>query len=339
MLTILLILLGIFLFLKYVTIKGNTGCIIAIAIPVIILILLIIVIFNIPLRLLFMKRIDSCYYQNRITGEVYLFTNYVFPALDKVGTTSPHFSGISDRQCIGKSDTYVYVGLKVLEGADPKTVQVLNPQNDRSSAYNTVDDVYIKDAQSVFYDDRVIPGADGASFQTIPGYCWYTMDKSHVYYAGRMIEGFHPQYFERVYSKNHALATRYAKDTFSNSVYNEEKKLPMDGNTFKLILESEDLRLDKDHAFWGESDITNLHIDPDSFELVGSGVAKDKHHVYDLKHIKILEGADPVNFRFYSKNQFKWKNGQNDFLYGNGKQFYAAETLKLVGPDEFELIK
>lgn len=169
----------------------------------------------------------------------------------------------SDRQHYAKDRSNVYVRGKILSKADPKTFRFYTELG------------FSHDDQYVFFEDRILEGSDGATFEVI----------------------------SEMSSTTEAL---YARD--QNQAYYGDKILTMaDPKTLAGIT----LDLAKDHQHVYDRGKVVPNVDPTTFEVIGpdnSKFFKDKNHVYSIIYdnapntLKILKhiDVDTVEFGHYT---------------------------------------
>ena len=159
-----------------------------------------------------------------------------------------------------------YGQLTKIEGADPETFEFIDGS---PSAWGLVV-TYAKDKNRVYHYNRVIEGADPASFEKLEK--WYVKDKNHVYNAHNS----HQIYENYDASTFVILGNWFVKD--KGGVYYEHN------------ISAEAIKIE--------------NADPDSFEILwGTNYLKDKNQVYYYQErgygeltIKVLEDVDPSTF-------------------------------------------
>jgi hypothetical protein len=149
-----------------------------------------------------------------------------------------HDSFYEDKTFIILNNKVVSNG-KVLSNLDPKTIKVL------SGAADIV--FYYKDANNVFYKDKIIPEADPESFTgnlfkaedplKDGGFGeYYGRDKNHVYYEGKVIIGADPSSFISMYNNAYEgpQGQPFGKDD-KQVYYATSTVLKADVSTFKEL--------------------------------------------------------------------------------------------------------
>jgi hypothetical protein len=94
-----------------------------------------------------------------------------------------------DNVCGGTDKNHVFYGspldsIKIIKGADPKTIQVLNPGH---GCWNC-DNCYFKDQKNVFFGCNRIAQADAKSFVLVNEDGVDCIDINHKYYDGHVID-------------------------------------------------------------------------------------------------------------------------------------------------------
>ena len=160
---------------------------------------------------------------------------------------------------------------------------------------------YAKDKNSVFYQGKVIEGADPGSFQILSGYGVvvadynsYAKDKNHLYYQGAIFSGVDPSTFTRIGSTNFMKT--------QNAVYaNTDTIIPgADPQSFVVIANGLNDGYAKDsYSVWhfavlGSGPKKIPGADPATFVVLDDLYSKDKNNVY--KSGEIVSGADPNTF-------------------------------------------
>lgn len=139
---------------------------------------------------------------------------------------------LSDKNVLGIDQYHVYVGNNIVENADPKTFVFLgmkeNHFSDRSGIATNYEDFdfteayYAKDKNYIYFNYRVIDGADADSFELL--HHLYDRDKNFIFYQGKKLENsdadsfiFYPLSHETSSNVNLIVVQGYAKD--KNQVY------------------------------------------------------------------------------------------------------------------------
>jgi hypothetical protein len=144
---------------------------------------------------------------------------------------------------------------------------------------------YAADDNYVYYQDKVVDGADPVSFAMVGS---YGVDDNNVYYAGAVLAKADPKTFEAVGEKY----SLYAKD--ASSVYYADKMLSgADPATFELVGHSSYAK-DSHAVYLSDTLITGI-ADPSSFESLGDSYVKDNRDVYYLDTSGTAYRAIPVS--------------------------------------------
>lgn len=233
----------------------------------------------------------------------------------------------------GKDTEHVYFQNRVLDGADPKTLIVVNERfvKDASSVWDgysinsakidgvdpatfvPLSDCYAKDVHGIHnlckfieaetqrYPIRVyelMSGADSATFRALGGRAEYAVDANAAYYRGDIILGADPKTFAFFYADSSGYPA-YAKD--AHHLYMNEKSLPIptdiDMDTLVLVGDRFVHLKDKNSVYLSsyEQGVARISgADPASFKSYGT-FGTDKRAVYCKT--KEVEGADPTSFK------------------------------------------
>ncbi|MDC0506120.1 DKNYY domain-containing protein [Candidatus Gracilibacteria bacterium] len=171
-----------------------------------------------------------------------------------------------------------------------------------------------------------ILGIDNGSFEILEGHynfqTSYAKDKYNVYYDGKVIDGADPQAFQIIKYGN---ITRYSKDR--NSVYLLNKKIEWaDPKSFTVI--SSSYIKDQNNVYYGDLKIEGA--DSMSFksmgEYYGDG-AKDNYGIYK-SGIK-LPNIDPLTYDSYNQSDFFSEYSLNGSKKIKNKSFSSTFMKKL----------
>jgi hypothetical protein len=173
--------------------------------------------------------------------------------------------------------TYDFYGAKTrLAGADPATFKALpRPPHALAPCEHEADEFYGADRGHVFYEGKVVPGADPASFRPLAEY-EYGADGSSVFYQGKKLEGADPASFRIL------LWPREAPGAKPGSVY---LKRPS-GENFSIYA------ADARHVW--EQGRPMPGLDAATFALLPMDYTKDKNGVY--RNDRLVPGLDPSTF-------------------------------------------
>ena len=198
----------------------------------------------------------------------------------------------------------VYYGNEILEGANPKTAELIGfslLKDDKNVYYmgEKVKDVkiknfeklgqnYWKNENKIYYRDKKIENADIMSFKVLNED--YAKDKNNVYDGnesiGRGIKD--PKTFEFL-TNGIINATLYGKDKYN--VYYIENKMINCFDTYYSIYEVKGINKDKVEVLnkWFIKDDKNIYfegkilegVDYNTFEVLPNGNGKDKNRSYE----------------------------------------------------------
>jgi hypothetical protein len=173
--------------------------------------------------------------------------------------------------------TYDFYGAKSrVAGADPATFKTLPvPPHALAPCEHEADEFYGADRRHAFYEGRIIPGADPASFRPLAE-SEYAEDKEAVFYQGKKLGGADPASFRIL------LWPREVPPTRRGAVY--LKRPP--GENFSIYA------ADARHVW--EQDRLMPDRDAATFTLLPMGYAKDKNGVY--RNDRLIPGLDPRTF-------------------------------------------
>ena len=215
-----------------------------------------------------------------------------------------------------KNGVYVWEnrGWKKLEGLDPVTFEIINISGsarrylkDKNGIYSII---YSMDGDS---DKLVLENLpyDPQTYEVINQL--YSKDKNNIYYNDKKIEGVDKNTFELTYDFGSVVNGYYSKD--KNNVYYENKKLKgIDVKTFKKISRLVDNFLieDKNGFYIVEEDGSIAPIDSKEVDIenlsqlaIKTNLYHDKDSMYFVKNHKLVKikdapKVDPYNLSTYN---------------------------------------
>lgn len=239
------------------------------------------------------------------------------------------------------------------------------PEEDAPRGHRYLANCYTTYEGKAYYDGEVIEGADGDTFEIVPGGERFARDKDRIYYSGEFIGA------EIIDADSFVvLGERYAKDKnfvyYLNENIEEGSRLALleiiekaDPDTFVIagrhakdknhiflsnkILYGVDLATfqemgernfkDKDHAYSSSGKIIE-GVDLSTLEDVPGGAGfylKDKDHIFfsDYSYnydFKIIEGADLATFELIGKNPWMGEYAiDSHFVYFGSRKIDAAD--------------
>lgn len=239
------------------------------------------------------------------------------------------------------------------------------PEEDAPREHRYLANCYTTYEGKAYYDGEVIEGADGNTFEIVPGDERFARDKNRVYYSGQFIGA------EIIDADTFmALNEKYTKDKnfvyYFNENIDEGSRVALleiveraDPNTFGVagrhakdknyiflsnkILHGVDLSTfqdwgernfkDKDHAYSSSGKIIE-GVDLPTLEDVPGGAGfyiKDKDHIFfsDYSYnydFKIIEGADLATFELIGKNPWMGEYAiDSHFVYFGSRKIDAAD--------------
>jgi hypothetical protein len=177
----------------------------------------------------------------------------------------------------GGAVTYDFYGAVTrLAGADPATFKVLPiAAHALAPCEHEADAFYGVDRGHVFYEGKVIPGADPASFRPLAQF-EYGKDKNAVFYQGQQLEGADPRSFRLL------LWPRETPSAKPGSIC--LRRPP--GENFSVYT------ADTRHVW--EQGRPMPDRDPATFTLLPMGYTKDRNGVY--RDDRRMPGLDPRTF-------------------------------------------
>jgi hypothetical protein len=173
--------------------------------------------------------------------------------------------------------TYDFYGVTTrLAGADRTMFKVMPlPSHPLAPCENEADEFYGADRSHVFYEGKIIAGADPASFRPLAEY-EYGADRNSVFYRGEKLAGADPASFRIL------LWPHETPPTKPGSVY--LKRPP--GENFSIYA------VDARHVW--EQDRPMPGRDAATFTLLPMNYTKDKNGVY--QNDRLVPGLDPRTF-------------------------------------------
>ena len=219
----------------------------------------------------------------------------------------PDVVDVTTFERIGKTRYYrdknnVY-SLRVIEGADPQTFEVISKFNE----------TYARDRQSVFYNGVKVEDCDVDSHKIIDKF--HHKDKTHVFFARNILSD-DPENFE-------ILSRAYSRD--SRNAFWRAKKISDDAKNFVAFPSEKAGAYAKDSgkAFWGWKEIENA--DASSFVGLNHNYAKDKNNVYfavnTVNMPRILKDADAATFELVKgKKGIDARDKNNSYNFGVKKK-------------------
>ena len=182
----------------------------------------------------------------------------------------------------------VYYGNEILEGANPKTAELIGFS-------------LLKDDKNVYYMGKKIENADIMSFKVLNED--YAKDKNHIYRGSEAIDSSlsgkikDPETFEFL-PNGIIYGTLYGKDKYN--VYYIENKMINCFDTYYSIYEVNGINKDKVEVLndWFIKDDKNIYfkgkilegVDYNTFEVLPNGDGKDKNRSYE----------------YLTKDEWKW---------------------------------
>ncbi len=249
---------------------------------------------------------------------------------------------VSGSVCYGKDAQHVFFGRYAMTGADLNSFQIIstNPRfakdtnyvyrdgmrlyvNIDASTFTMLDQMYGKDAKTVYYEDISNPNYEGflpltsanlATFVSLGNY--YAKDSHAVYQYGQPIAGANPNNFivpTSTASSDTSVARNSTEWTYTYADMPSDADI--DPSTFQPL--SAMYAKDAQHVYFVEQNINPMIVtpiaeaDPKTFQVLGGDpfggdevgllagsyngiMAKDSQHVY--YEGKIVVGADPSTF-------------------------------------------
>jgi len=180
-------------------------------------------------------------------------------------------------------------------------------QDNRTS----INRLYSKDDQNVYFADRIIPDADPSTFKKTDSE--FYIDKSHVFWAGSIVPEASPNSFE-------ILNSKWGKD--SQNLYHINLKVMNEDiniDSFALVSNSKIYAKDEENIYKLDTSLEIIgkdKFDYETFEVLGAKYQKDKNGIYFSE--TLLKDADAESFQvlsdafskdkthiFYGKKVFK----------------------------------
>ena len=256
-----------------------------------------------------------------------------------------------------KDKNGVYVienrGWKKLEGLDPVTFEIINISGsarqylkDKNGVYSidgdsdnlvleklpydpqtyeVINQLYSRDKNNIYYDNKKIEGADLPTFQRIDEYI-YSKDKNNIYFRGKKISGVDKETFEKIDKYN------YSKD--KNNIYYDDKKIEgVDKNTFELTYDFGSVvngyySKDKNNVYYENKKLKG--IDVKTFRkinrLVDNFLIEDKNGFYIVEKDGSIAPIDGKEVDIENLSQLAIKTN----LYHDNNSMYFVRNHKLV---------
>lgn len=265
------------------------------------------------------------------------------------------FQEISAVYSKDKNGVYVIEnrGWKKLEGLDPVTFEIINISGsarqylkDKNGVYSidgdsdnlvleklpydpqtyeVINQLYSRDKNNIYYDNKKIEGADLPTFQRIDEYI-YSKDKNNIYFRGKKISGVDKETFEKIDKYN------YSKD--KNNIYYDDKKIEgVDKNTFELTYDfgsvvNEYYSKDKNNVYYENKKLKG--IDVKTFRkinrLVDNFLIEDKNGFYIVEKDGNVTLIDSKEVDIENLSQLAIKTN----LYHDNNSMYFVRNHKLV---------
>ena len=265
------------------------------------------------------------------------------------------FQEISAVYSKDKNGVYVIEnrGWKKLEGLDPVTFEIININGsarqylkDKNGVYSidgdsdnlvleklpydpqtyeVINQLYSRDKNNIYYDNKKIEGADLPTFQRIDEYI-YSKDKNNIYFRGKKISGVDKETFEKIDKYN------YSKD--KNNIYYDDKKIEgVDKNTFELMYDfgsvvNEYYSKDKNNVYYENKKLKG--IDVKTFRkinrLVDNFLIEDKNGFYIVEKDGSIAPIDGKEVDIENLSQLAIKTN----LYHDKDSMYFVKNHKLV---------
>ena len=265
------------------------------------------------------------------------------------------FQEISAVYSKDKNGVYVIEnrGWKKLEGLDPVTFEIINISGsarqylkDKNGVYSidgdsdnlvleklpydpqtyeVINQLYSRDKNNIYYDNKKIEGADLPTFQRIDEYI-YSKDKNNIYFRGKKISGVDKETFEKIDKYN------YSKD--KNNIYYDNKKIEgVDKNTFELTYDfgsvvNEYYSKDKNNVYYENKKLKG--IDVKTFRkinrLVDNFLIEDKNGFYIVEKDGNVTPIDSKEVDIENLSQLAIKTN----LYHDNNSMYFVRNHKLV---------
>ena len=265
------------------------------------------------------------------------------------------FQEISAVYSKDKNGVYVIEnrGWKKLEGLDPVTFEIININGsarqylkDKNGVYSidgdsdnlvleklpydpqtyeVINQLYSRDKNNIYYDNKKIEGADLPTFQRIDEYI-YSKDKNNIYFRGKKISGVDKETFEKIDKYN------YSKD--KNNIYYDDKKIEgVDKNTFELTYDFGSVvngyySKDKNNVYYENKKLKG--IDVKTFRkinrLVDNFLIEDKNGFYIVEKDGNVTPIDSKEVDIENLSQLAIKTN----LYHDNNSMYFVRNHKLV---------
>lgn len=175
----------------------------------------------------------------------------------------------------------------------------------RVENYNERHQLYMKDKDNVYSTYSRINDSDPATFMVLDNY--YSRDKNHVYYEGKLLPNLDTQAFRFVTIQDEE-STFYTYNAY-NSLFVKDNR----------------------HVYYKDTLIAELN--PATAELVASGYIKDDKHVF--RATKLLD-VDASSFRILRLN---WSYREEIYSLDKNYVYFDDAIIHEADPETFTLIR
>lgn len=261
---------------------------------------------------------------------------------------------VVDEPFMGKDKNDVYVFSVPLHVSDKESFKLFYDKHNIYSLW-AIDRDYIYYLDGIFFDDNDIvktETSDYDSFRLMPKSVFYAMDKMHVYYQGKVIEGADPETFEIIDMEHfvckdksgiYFCGERTALNDYSSSNWNEFEGFYQDGDKvydrrFRQMPDGTDFAtihhvknrnwvVDSQRVYW--QNYLVVGADPKTFHPVNiqtswgsivysSCYGKDSLHVFCMD--SLLQDADVSTFVMRDD-----PDNYNSYIASDKNQTYESE--------------
>jgi hypothetical protein len=195
----------------------------------------------------------------------------------------------------------VYTFEKVVEGADPRSFEVLPDYEER----------YAVDEKSVFYRGIKVDGCDPKTHEVVD--LLFHRDDKSVFYMDKKITANDGSFTK--------LAASYSRD--KRSAYWQANKISDDGQNFTAFPSDDYYAYAKDGRNAFRCDHKLKDVDAPSFVGLSARYAKDKHKVYFSvsceEYLSVVDGADPASFELSSGDGVDAIDKNNRYNFGTNR--------------------
>jgi DKNYY family len=195
----------------------------------------------------------------------------------------------------------VYTFEKVVEGADPRSFEVLPDYEER----------YARDEKNVFYRGTKVQGCDPKTHEVID--LLFHRDDKSVFYMDKKITANDGSFTK--------LAVSYSRD--KSSAYWQAEKISEDGQNFIAFSSDDYCAYAKDGRNAFRCDHKLKDVDASSFVGLSARYAKDKHKVYFSvsceEELSVVDGADPESFELSSGDGVDAIDKNNRYNFGTNR--------------------